>query len=37
VIVVIVATIEVCVDGGGVVVMLGVLVTDIVGFSVLVE
>lgn len=37
VIVVIVATMEVSVDGGGVVVMLGVLVTYIVGFSVLVE
>jgi hypothetical protein len=37
VVVVIVATSKVAVEGGGVVTMLGVLVTYMVGFSVLVE
>jgi hypothetical protein len=37
VVVVIVATIEVAVEGDGVATTLGVLVTHIVGFSVLVE
>lgn len=37
VVVVMIATIDVAVEGGGVVTMLGVLVTYRVGFSVLVE